>query len=183
MALTNDERLAKAMGRYRSHGISSLAEDQQSRPANEIWNYQMLELGYNYRMTDLQAALGLSQLQRLDTFIRKRQELANTYDQALPHLSPQKVPSYTKSSRHLYPIQVSRERQKDAHASLKARGIAANLHYIPIHLHPFYQKLGFQRGDFPAAEAYFEGAITLPLYPDLTNDEQQTVISCLLQIV
>ncbi len=182
MALTNNKKLAIALRRYRSHGISSLPEDLQARPASEIWNYQMLELGYNYRMTDIQAALGLSQLQKLDTFVSKRQDLAHTYDQALPHLSPQKVPSYTHSSRHLYPIQVSSNKQKHVHASLKTAGIAANLHYIPIHLHPYYQKLGFKRGDFPASEAYFEGAVTLPLYPDLTDDEQQTVISFLVQM-
>jgi UDP-4-amino-4,6-dideoxy-N-acetyl-beta-L-altrosamine transaminase len=182
MALTNNKKLALALGRYRSHGISSLPEDLQARPASEVWNYQMLELGYNYRMTDIQAALGLSQLQKLDTFVSKRQDLAHTYDQALPHLSPQKVPSYTQSSRHLYPIQVSSNKQKQVHASLKTAGFAANLHYIPIHLQPYYQKLGFKRGDFPAAEAYFEGAVTLPLYPDLTDDEQQTVISFLVQM-
>ncbi len=182
MALTNNKKLAIALRRYRSHGISSLPEDLQARPASEIWNYQMLELGYNYRMTDIQAALGLSQLQKLDTFVSKRQDLAHTYDQALPHLSPQKVPSYTHSSRHLYPIQVSSNKQKHVHASLKTAGIAANLHYIPIHLHPYYQKLGFKRGDFAASEAYFEGAVTLPLYPDLTDDEQQTVISFLVQM-
>ena len=182
MALTNNEALARAMGRYRSHGISSLPEDLQARPASEIWNYQMLELGYNYRMTDLQAALGLSQLQKLDAFVSKRQDLAHTYDQALLHLSPQKVPSYTQSSRHLYPIQVSSNKQKHVHASLKTAGIAANLHYIPIHLHPYYQKLGFKRGDFPASEAYFEGAVTLPLYPDLTGDQQVVVIKQVLEL-
>lgn len=180
MALTNNEKLAKAMSRYRSHGVSSLPDDQQPRPANEIWNYQMLELGYNYRMTDIQAALGLSQLQKLDTFVCKRQELAHTYDEALQHLSPQKVPFYTQSARHLYPIQFPSDKQKYVHTSLKNIGIAANLHYIPIHLQPYYQKLGFKRGDFPASEAYFEGAVTLPLFPDLSNDEQQTVIRCLL---
>lgn len=182
MALTNSEALARAMGRYRSHGISSLPEDLQARPVGEVWNYQMLDLGYNYRMTDMQAALGISQLQRLDAFVSKRQDLAHTYDQALPHLSPQRVPSYTQSSRHLYPIQVSSNRQKDVHASLKANGIAANLHYIPIHLHPYYQKLGFQRGDFPASEAYFQMAVTLPLYSDLTGDQQDVVIKKVLEL-
>ena len=182
MALTNKKELAKAMGRYRSHGISSLQDDLQPRLASEVWNYQMLELGYNYRITDMQAALGLSQLQRLDAFVAKRQDLAHAYDQALPHLSPQKVPSYTQSSRHLYLIQVSSDKQKYVHASLKTSGIAANLHYIPIHLQPYYQNLGFKRGDFPAAEAYFQRAVTLPLYPDLTDDKQDVVIKQVLEL-
>ena len=182
MALTNKAALARAMSRYRSHGISSLPEDFEALPAGEVWNYQMLELGYNYRMTDIQAALGLSQLQKLDTFVSKRQELAQTYDQALQNLCPQHVPDYTLSSRHLYPVQVSSNRQRHVHTSLKTRGIAANLHYIPIHLHPYYQKLGFKRGDFPASEAYFERALTLPLYPDLTGDQQDVVIKQVLEL-
>jgi len=182
MALTNNQELSRRMRRYRSHGISNMASELKSQPDNEIWNYQMLELGYNYRMTDLQAALGLSQLEQLEAFIAKRQELALHYDESLGELNPQRVPQYTKSARHLYVVQVDAERQKGFHEILKGHGIAANLHYIPIHLHPYYQGMGFKRGDFPRAEAYFKKAVTLPLFPDLSTSDQQLVVNTVLKL-
>jgi UDP-4-amino-4,6-dideoxy-N-acetyl-beta-L-altrosamine transaminase len=191
MALTNDPELAERLQRHRSHGITSQPGQMQLRPESEIWNYQQIKLGFNYRLTDIQAALGLSQLSRLEEFVEMRQSLASVYDNAFntqlelqgQRVQSQQVPSHTKSSRHLYVVQVPARHQKQIYKGLYAHGIQANLHYIPIHLQPFYQSQGFKRGDFPQAEQYFQQAISLPLFPTLTPDAQNYVIDTLLALV
>jgi UDP-4-amino-4,6-dideoxy-N-acetyl-beta-L-altrosamine transaminase len=180
MALTNSPELADRLQRHRSHGITNQPSQMQPRPESEIWNYQQVRLGYNYRLTDIQAALGLSQLTRLEEFVEKRQLLAAAYDQALRSVTSirsQLVPNYTRSARHLYVIQVPAFQQKKIYKSLHAEGIQANLHYIPIHLQPFYQAQGFQRGDFPNAERYFQQALSIPLFPGLSEANQDFVVS------
>jgi len=191
MALTNDPELADRLQRHRSHGVTNHPSQMQPRPESEIWNYQQIKLGFNYRLTDIQAALGFSQLSRLEEFVEKRQSLASVYDNAFIaqrneqglRVQSQQVPSYTKSSRHLYVVQVPANLQKPIYKKLYARGIQANLHYIPIHLQPFYQAKGFKRGDFPQAEQYFQQALSLPLFPTLTPDAQKYVIDTLSALV
>ena len=144
MAATNDATLANHMRLLRSHGISSTAADIQPRPAQEIWNYQQIDLGFNYRMTDLHAALGLSQMQRLDEFVAKRHAIAKRYDQllpALPLLTPwQHADSY--SSYHLYVIRLklgeTKKTQKQFYTALHSAGIGVNVHYIPVYRHPYF---------------------------------------------
>jgi len=181
MVLCNNPDHALTLTRLRSHGISSDAAAMQSRPADEIWNYQQMQLGFNYRMTELQAALGLSQLKRLNMFVRKRNALAKVYDQALadlPLLTPWQL-SDSYSSYHLYPVQIQHTEdgptQTQVYQSMQAAGIQVNLHYIPVYLQPFYAAMGFQRGYCPNAEAYFKQTISLPLHAGLTANEQMYV--------
>jgi len=186
MALTNDVELAEKLSRLRTHGITTKPDCMISRPPEEIWNYQQIDLGFNYRMTDILAALGLSQLNRLDDFLAKRHEIATLYDLALselPIICPWQNPM-VHSSYHLYPILVKATdrmvyRQKRAYESLRARGIAVNVHYIPVHRHPYYEAMGFKVGDFPVAERFHKEVISLPIYPSLTKDDQDNVINTL----
>jgi len=183
MALTNDPELAAGMERVRSHGITRDAELMTHAPDGP-WYYQQLDLGWNYRLTDIQAALGLSQLDRLDQFVEKRRALAARYDtllEGLPLTCPFQHPD-GRSAFHLYVIRLngsSPEHHRSVFEGLRARGIGVNLHYIPVHLQPYYTALGFKRGAFPNAEVYYESAITLPLYPGLTEDDQDKVVAAL----
>jgi UDP-4-amino-4,6-dideoxy-N-acetyl-beta-L-altrosamine transaminase len=187
MALTNDLALASRMQCYRSHGITNTPSEMQSRPAEEIWNYQQIQLGYNYRMTDIQAALGLSQMSRLDEFVQRRHLIAAGYDTAfasLPVIAPWQSPD-TWSSYHLYTIRVRQDKcgktQRQVYDILKAAGIQANLHYIPVYRQPYYEAMGFQAGYCPEAEQYHKEVISLPIFPTLTAEQQGHVIQTLTQ--
>ena len=189
MAVTNDATLAKHLRLLRSHGITSTAADMQPRPAQEIWNYQQIDLGFNCRMTDIQAALGLSQMQRLDEFVTKRHALAKRYDQllsALPVLTPwQHADSY--SGCHLYVIrlklgQISKT-QRQVYDAFFAAEIGVNVHYIPVYRQPYYEQMGFKAGYCPQAEQYYSEAISIPLYPGLTESQQDQVVAMLREAV
>jgi len=185
MAMTNDNELAKQMRRLRTHGITNEKELMHPRLENEIWNYQQIELGFNYRMTDIEAALGLSQMQRLDEFVSRRHEIAERYNAELKSL-PITMPhqgSDAYSSYHLYSIRISGAKsgktQRQVYDALWQNGIAANLHYIPVHRQPFYEKLGFKAGAFPEAERFHREVISLPMYPALSKQQQIDVIAIL----
>ncbi|MBK5939408.1 UDP-4-amino-4,6-dideoxy-N-acetyl-beta-L-altrosamine transaminase [Halochromatium roseum] len=177
LATTNNPDLAERMSRLRSHGITRDPARMQGEPAGP-WDYEQIELGYNYRMTDMQAALGLSQLQRLDDYIARRQALAERYDQRLAELpvrTPYQDPKH-RSALHLYSIQVADGATRaNSFQALRDAGIGVNVHSIPVHTQPDYQRLGFAKGDYPVAEAYYERAISLPLYPGLTEAQQDRV--------
>ena len=177
LATTNDEELAAKMARLRSHGITR-APIELSRTTEGPWYYEQIELGFNYRMTDLQAALGISQLRRLDEFVAARHRLADRYDEELSSL-PLKLPTRSPDARsalHLYPIQLQQNR-KEIFTALRDAEIGVSVHYIPIHLQPDYARYGFKEGDFPEAEAYYKGAISLPMFSSLRDQDQDYVIS------
>ena len=182
MAMTNSPELAGAMRKFRSHGISADSADMQPRPSSEIWNYQQVALGFNYRLTDLQAALGLSQLAKLDAFVVTREHIAQRYDQALANsnwIVPHQLTD-TRSSRHLYVIRANSDlRQQHTYNTLNERGIQANLHYIPVYRHPFFERMGFSAGYCPQAEAYFTSAISIPVHATLAENDQTHIINCL----
>ena len=185
MALTNDPTLAERMRRYRSHGITNDPGKMQPRPGDEIWNYQQTDLGYNYRMTDIHAALGASQMTRLDDFVAKRHGIAQRYDESLADLplrTPWQHPNCF-SSYHLYPIRLNLcecgRTQRDIYGKLQAAGIGVNLHYIPVYRQPYYAAMGFEPGYCPEAERYFHEALSIPLYPTLPVTDQEKVIRVL----
>ncbi|MBH0033749.1 UDP-4-amino-4,6-dideoxy-N-acetyl-beta-L-altrosamine transaminase [Pseudoalteromonas sp. NZS71_1] len=187
MAVTNCAKLYKKMQRLRSHGITN-HPDEITEPSHGPWYYQQLELGFNYRMSDIQAALGLSQLKQLNNFVKVRNEIAKTYDHAFAdsdilHLT-QSDDCY--SSYHLYVVRLTQcdiAKHKSVITSMREQGIMAHLHYVPIHLQPYYQTLGFSKGDFPNAETYYKQAVTIPLYPAMIADKQQFVINTLIGLV
>jgi UDP-4-amino-4,6-dideoxy-N-acetyl-beta-L-altrosamine transaminase len=178
MAVTARADLAGAMARLRTHGITRNPSEMRRKPDGP-WYYEQIDLGYNYRITDLQAALGLSQLQRIDDYIRRRHELADRYDALLTDL-PVQLPvrdSANLSAMHLYVVVLKdASRRRAVFEQMRAAGIGVNVHYIPVHTQPQYQSLGFQRGDFPFAEAYYAGALSLPMYPALSNVQQDQVV-------
>lgn len=182
MALTNDPELANRMVRNRSHGITSDVERMQARPVNEIWNYQQISLGFNYRMTDIQAALGLSQMTRLDEFINTRQRIAKRYDEelaGLPLHTPWQHPD-SYSSYHLYLIRLKlgeiKKTQRQVYDAMQVAGINVNLHYIPVYRQPYYEAMGFKAGYCPEAEQYHREALSIPIYPGLTDLDHNKVI-------
>jgi UDP-4-amino-4,6-dideoxy-N-acetyl-beta-L-altrosamine transaminase len=182
LALTRREELHRRMAMLRSHGITRDPARMQGESEGP-WYYQQIDLGYNYRMTDVQAALGLSQLARLDQFLAARHRLAARYDALLadfPLCVPARDPA-TRSAWHLYVVRLDTERKsrRAVFDAMRARGIGVNVHYIPIHLQPYYRALGFKPGDFPVAESYYEGAMTLPLYASMTDQQQDRVVTAL----
>lgn len=187
-ALTNNDELARQMQLMRSHGVTANQEEMTEEPHGP-WYYQQVQLGFNYRMNDVEAALGTSQLTKLAQFVEQRNVLAAFYDNAFEHqanITPLDVKSNCYSSYHLYVVRATRlnsETHKIAIETLRAKGIFAHVHYIPIHLQPFYQKLGFKKGDYPHAEQYYHHAITLPLYPSLTQEEAQYIVDTTIDVV
>lgn len=184
LATTNFVKLAEKMQQLRSHGVTRNPALMTSEPDGD-WYYQQVDLGFNYRMTELQAALGLSQLRHLDEFVKKRHQLANVYFEQLIDL-PLTLPSqsvFAYSSLHLFPIQIDATQtpksRKVLIEHLRSRGIGVNVHYIPVHTQPYYQQFGFKMGDFPHSENFYQHVLSLPLHPQLTSDEQQFVIEAL----
>lgn len=177
MAVTNDVELVKTMARLRSHGITRYAADMTHVPDGP-WYYQQIDLGFNYRMTDFQAALGVSQLNRLDAFVTQRHAIARRYNQLLAKsqvATPWQHPD-TYSGLHLYIVRVPAESHRQLFENLRAGGIGVNLHYIPVYQQPYYERMGFRPEDYPEAERYYAEAITLPLYPGLTEQQQDEVV-------
>ena len=180
MALTNHEILVRKMNLFRSHGITR-ETSQMLEESHGPWYYQQIELGFNYRMTELQAALGISQMNRLEQFIQERRRLAKEYDSllsSLPIQLPYQQP-YSASAYHLYPIWIDQKAlgmsRKSVFENLRAQNIGVNVHYIPVHLQPYYQKMGFKTGQFPEAEKYYSGAISIPLYVGLGSNISRVV--------
>ncbi len=188
LATTNQSELAEKMRLLRSHGVTRDAQ-LMDKPSEGDWYYQQVDLGFNYRMTEMQAALGLSQLTRLDEFVEHRHALQARYDQlldGLPLLTPyQSADSY--SALHLYPIQLELEQlgksRREIFSELRAKGIGVNVHYIPIHRQPYYQAMGFAPGDFPNAESYYQRAISIPLFHAMSEQQQDEVVENLNEVL
>ncbi|WP_172149223.1 UDP-4-amino-4,6-dideoxy-N-acetyl-beta-L-altrosamine transaminase [Pseudomonas tumuqii] len=188
MALTNNVELANKMALLRSHGITrdpTLMTHESDGP----WYYQQVDLGFNYRMTELQAALGVSQMERLDEYVARRHQLARRYDELLAELPitrPWQHPD-SYSGLHLYVIRLQLSRVQKTHRQvfemLREQGVGVNLHYIPVHTQPFYQRMGFKAGDFPYAETYYSEAISLPMFQRMTYEQQDQVVAALYKVL
>ena len=180
IAMTQDSDLADRMALLRSHGIT---RDQalMTNPSDGPWYYQQLELGWNYRLTDIQAALGCTQMNRLSDYVATRNALADRYDQLLDGLPVTKAmrDGDTLSAFHLYVIRVDAKRHRAIFEGLRNRGIGVNLHYIPVHLQPYYRRFGFKLGDFLEAEKYYAEAISIPLFATMTHQMQDEVVAAL----
>ena len=189
MALTNNKKIAEKMRLLRSHGITRNASEMINTPDGP-WYYEQIDLGFNYRMTDLQAALGVSQMKRLDEYVKRRHEIADRYNRelaTLPLILP-KQSNFSYSAYHLYVVKMKlAEIAPLTHSlvfqQLRDRGILVNLHYIPVHTQPYYRKLGFRRGDFPNAEDYYRSAISIPMFPSMTDEMQSEVIQKISEVV
>lgn len=181
MAMTNDQNLDARMKLFRSHGVTR-DENFMTHPSDGAWYYQQIDLGYNYRMSDIQAAIGFQQTKRINNYISRRHSIAEYYDksfQDVPINIPWQLPN-TYSSYHLYVVtldeSINFEQRSRIFNLLRAKGIGVNLHYIPVHTHPYFESLGFKKGDFPVSENYYNRAISLPMYPTLLDVEQDLVI-------
>jgi UDP-4-amino-4,6-dideoxy-N-acetyl-beta-L-altrosamine transaminase len=188
MIVTNRKDLYEKLLLLRSHGITRKPE-KMTEPSHGPWYYQQIDLGLNYRITDIQAALGLSQMERIDEFVKRRHQIVQRYNknlQGLPVVLPWQSPD-TYSAYHLYVIRLKLEQLQKTHREvfeeLRAAGIGVNLHYIPVHTQPYYQQLGFQWGDFPTAEQYYREAISLPIFFDLCEQDQNYVITTLREVL
>ena len=182
-AVTNCPEIDRKLKLLRSHGITR-EKDMMERPSDDGWYYEQVDLGYNYRMTDIHAALGLSQLTRLYEYVERRHEIAARYDQEFTGanlITPYRNPA-NKSALHLYVVQVEPSQHDRIFHELRESNIGVNLHYIPVHTQPYYQKLGFAWGDFPNSEEYYKRAISLPIFPTLTDNEQSYVIETVKEI-
>lgn len=184
MALTNDPKLAKRMGLLRSHGITR-DQSEMTHESDGSWYYQQVDLGFNYRMTEMQAALGVKQMERLDQYVARRHELARRYDDllsCLPVSTPWQHPD-SYSGLHLYVIRLQLDKIGQTHRqvfeSLRQLGIGVNLHYIPVHTQPYYLNMGFKVGDFPEAESYYSEAISLPMFQTMSDAQQDEVVAAL----
>jgi len=182
LATTRDPELAARMRMLASHGISREAETFDP-PADGPWDYRQVMLGFNYRLTDVQAALGLAQLERLEAFLERRRALVARYNrllEGLPVVRPvQRADAL--SSWHLYIIRLDPARRRAVFEAMRAQGIGVQVLYIPVHTQPYYQSLGFKKGDFPVAEAYYEASFTLPIFPTLTDEDQERVVATLAE--
>jgi dTDP-4-amino-4,6-dideoxygalactose transaminase len=188
MAMTNSDELAQKMALLRSHGITRDPAHMTHEPDGP-WYYQQIDLGYNYRMTELQAALGLSQITRLDDYVARRHALAKRYDTLLADL-PLTLPwqhSDGYSGLHLYVVRLELDKLCKTHRqvfdALREHGIGVNLHYIPVYRHPFYQRMGFGVNDFPEAEKYYAQAISLPMFQTLSEQQQDHVVMVLNKVL
>lgn len=185
LATTNDPELAARMERLRSHGITR-DPDLMTHAPDGPWYYQQIDLGLNYRMTEMQAALGLSQMDRLEQFVTHRHTLADRYDAALadlPLTTPRRHPN-SYSAFHLYIVTLDAPaRHRATFEALRSKGIGVNLHYIPVHLQPYYRNMGFSPGDFPLSEAYYSRAISIPLFATMTEAQQEKVIGTLESVL
>lgn len=188
MLVTNSKHLADSAALLRSHGITRDVA-QMTKESDGAWYYQQIDLGYNYRMTELQAALGVSQMHRVEEFVRRRHELAHKYHSELsdlPLVLPWQHPD-SYSGMHLFIIRLKLDERSKSHREvfdqLRERGIGVNLHYIPIHMQPYYASMGFRVGDFPEAERYYQEAISIPLYHSMTDEQQAEVIRALRAVL
>lgn len=185
MVVTDNAEFAEKMRRFRNHGI---ATDFRQRAEKGTWYYEMLDLGYNYRLTDIQCALGLSQLRKLSGWIQRRREIAKLYDEAFAsgqYVTPLKTSEKAFHSYHLYVVKISAEKSRDkVFSSLRELGIGVNVHYIPVHLHPFYRNnFGTSLGLCPVAEAAYERILSLPIFPAMTNDDVSRVIATVKELI
>lgn len=180
--VTNNDEYYKKLLKFRSHGIETTTYAQEQGG----WYYEMTDLGYNYRMTDLQAALGVSQLRKLDNFIEKRQEIATLYTEAFKDIYGIRVPKQlvnTTSGWHLYTIQLEQRDRKQIFEAMRAANIGVHVHYIPVYWHPYYRELGYERGLCPIAEEWYEKALTLPIHPMLGKEQIDLIICKLINEV
>lgn len=186
MAVTNDQSLASKMRLASSHGITR-NQEQMDRDSEGAWYYQQVSLGFNYRMSDIHAALGISQLAKLDRFIANRKKIAGAYNDKLPALSLkiQETSKDVQSAHHLYPVRLEDDGydRKLIYDKLREKGIGVQVHYIPVHLQPYYRKMGFVPGDFPVAESFYKKCLSLPCYPSLSDSDQAYIIDELTKIL
>ncbi len=189
MALTNDKNIADKIYRLRTHGITNDKTIMKDRPEDEIWNYQQIDLGFNYRLNDIQAALGLNQMKRVDEYVKTRHKIASYYDSELENLplsTPWQAPNFY-SSYHLYPILINSvsnlKNQRQVYVEMRKKNIGVNLHYIPVHRQPYYENLNFKYGDFPISEKFHKEAISIPIFPTLQEEHQEYVISTIKKII
>ncbi|MEK7124271.1 MAG: UDP-4-amino-4,6-dideoxy-N-acetyl-beta-L-altrosamine transaminase [Patescibacteria group bacterium] len=180
MALTNNKNFYEKLKILRNHGIIK-------KPGKGKWYYEVKEPSFNFRITDIQCALGLSQLKKIDKFLKRKGEIIDKYNKAFKDINGIAIPSkiaYAKPARYIYPIQVKKENRRKIFEDLQKQGIGVQVHYMPLHLHPFYrEKFGYKKGDFPMAEKYYEGAITIPLFPKMTDEQLDYVINSVKKII